>query len=772
MRQHQTFTLCVIFLIIMLVPSAAKADGDVLSVKIGGAEAYEGDKIVLRATITGGKAPFSVTWYDNMMQPFFNDAASEDSRKITATITATRTCDFSVKVTDAEGSVATDVQRIFVNTTDTRTATFEDVYLGNSTYTSGTYYESYAPAFMKGWDTSFVSGGFIFHSLSSTIGTWNTGVTCTNVLTDDFELHNFNVHFASAAGGAYDNSKQYATITDSAYICHAGVCAAPRLFTGFYITSSAELHRSVVNGSDLSPAFTYGDYAYVNIRDEVTGRSVDYYLADYRSENMNEHYCLTSWQWVDLRSLGMSGDRLKLTFHSSRTPAPGASGFCMPGMFCIDNFNGTPEISVAPVQNVESGQRIPLSKFLPQINNGASITYSIYDIEGAYPEDSRFDIDGSFLRITASQCNVRVTIKEFTAGYTWYVTIPVVINGEQAVADFESLFPGSGEYVPIPADNFTDGSYKFVSDTCSGSGFGYSALSGDNSLRSWRYHAAAAMSGHGDSDTYAVMRDSGYVYSMTPDAEISGFYVTNSLATYSDVLEGYSYLTRKFEHGDSLVLTIVNPENGVKVNYPLADYRSDNEADHYCLDTWQWVDLRPLGKINSVRLYLTSSQMLSPGEYGYSLLPQCCIDDFGGSREVKELPAISLTLDERHCAEVLLSDYFNFLDAGFGATVTYAVDELIGVHKSNSVYVDGDRLCFEINEKHPFTVIVRAFCRGDIRYVSIPVTFATGIDSVSSESLPAEQFTTDGIRIGDSPTGGTVTIVRNSDGSVKKILTK
>ena len=770
MKQHFTQTLCIMFIMMLLAPSVTNADDD-LRVDFAEAKAYKGEEIQLRATITGGKAPFIITWYDNMMKPFFNDI-SEVSRKITAKITATRTCDLTVEVTDADGRVASDLQRLFVNTIDAPTATFEDVYLGGSTYTGGAYFKVGASSPMSGWDTSFVSGGFIFHSLASQDGTCGSGIACTNVLADDFVPHNPDVHYATVAEYPLDGSRQYATITDSAYIDHAGVFTSPHPFSGFYITSSAEFVRSVVDGSDLSPEFTDGDYAFVNICDEITGRSVDYYLADFRPDNLNERYLIRTWQWVDLRSLGMVSDRLKMTFHSSRTPAPGATGFCMPGMFCIDDFNGTLQSPVQPVQNIESGQRILLSQFLPQPNNGAAINYSIYDVEGAYSDDARFEIDAPFLKVTASQCNVRVTVKEISCGEAYYATIPVVISGEQKKADFESLTLNSHNYVVAMGNIFTDGSYRFVSDTCTVTGFGYSALYGPQALPITRYHAAQPGGGYNHSDVYAVLSDSACVYSMTPDKPISGFYVANSQETYSNVLEGYDYLKRPFEQGDSLVLTVVNPDNGAKVSYALADYRSENTADHYCLETWQWVDLRSLGNVSSLRLYLTSSQMLEPGESGYNLEPQCCIDDFGGSREIRQCPAVCLTPDEHRRAEIPLKDYFSFSRVPGGATTTYIVDEIKGAPEQTSVYVDGDRLCFEVYQETPFSVIVSATCHGVTLYADIPVTFASDIDTVFPESVAAEYFTIDGMSIGKSAADAPITIVRNADGSVRKILTK
>ena len=67
--------------------------------------------------------------------------------------------------------------------------------------------------------------------------------------------------------------------------------------------------------------------------------------------------------------------------------------------------------------------------------------------------------------------------------------------------------------------------------------------------------------------------------------------------------DGMSDVAGGFQKGDYFKLIIKgkkadNTES--QVEYYLADYRAENEADHYVLDTWQWVDLSSLGEVKSV----------------------------------------------------------------------------------------------------------------------------------------------------------------------------
>ena len=94
------------------------------------------------------------------------------------------------------------------------------------------------------------------------------------------------------------------------------------------------------------------------------------------------------------------------------------------------------------------------------------------------------------------------------------------------------------------------------------------------------------------------------------------------------MLYGDSF-AHKFEQGDWFKLTITGYDaskavTGTVETY-LADLRSENEAEHFILNEWQWVDLSPLGTVQSVQFVLSSSDV---GQWGMNTPGYVCVDDF------------------------------------------------------------------------------------------------------------------------------------------------
>ena len=110
---------------------------------------------------------------------------------------------------------------------------------------------------------------------------------------------------------------------------------------------------------------------------------------------------------------------------------------------------------------------------------------------------------------------------------------------------------------------------------------------------------------------------------------ISGFYITNSAYTMDAILNG-DYANDPFSQGDYLSLTI-HGYNGTTstgdITFYLADYRSSNAAEHYALDTWEWLDLSSLGEVTRLEfeMYTTKSD-----QYGFTTPTYFCLDNFGG----------------------------------------------------------------------------------------------------------------------------------------------
>lgn len=105
---------------------------------------------------------------------------------------------------------------------------------------------------------------------------------------------------------------------------------------------------------------------------------------------------------------------------------------------------------------------------------------------------------------------------------------------------------------------------------------------------------------------------------------IKGMQITNSTYAYLSMRDGDAF-AKKFEEGDYLrIIFKAYKANGdyiaQKVFY-LADFRENKKI---LLNSWQFVDLSSLGKLNKLSLHFESSDT---GMYGINTPTYVCIDD-------------------------------------------------------------------------------------------------------------------------------------------------
>ncbi|MDE6010168.1 MAG: DUF4465 domain-containing protein, partial [Muribaculaceae bacterium] len=123
---------------------------------------------------------------------------------------------------------------------------------------------------------------------------------------------------------------------------------------GMWITNSAWVVKAILEGDGMSDAFGEGDYLTVTFKgyDKEGGvKESTFFLADYRSENPEEHYYVDSWRYWDLSSLG---EVVKIDADMYSTKA-NAYGITTPCYFAFDDLgtvNGgsgiCPSATVAP----------------------------------------------------------------------------------------------------------------------------------------------------------------------------------------------------------------------------------------------------------------------------------------------------------------------------------------------------------------------------------------------------------------------------------------
>lgn len=147
--------------------------------------------------------------------------------------------------------------------------------------------------------------------------------------------------------------------------------------------------------------------------------------------------------------------------------------------------------------------------------------------------------------------------------------------------------------------------------------------------------------GHGanDSEQYAVYYYSNYGRTSETDGEAvkkadgkpfgaQGFYVTNSAWNVQAYTVGDGMTEGAFGEGDWCKLTVYGvKDNEVKgsVDFYLADYRSGNEADHYYVKDWTWLDLSSLGTVDQLNFAVTASRT---NEWGTTTPTYFCMDNF------------------------------------------------------------------------------------------------------------------------------------------------
>lgn len=120
---------------------------------------------------------------------------------------------------------------------------------------------------------------------------------------------------------------------------------SPHYAVGCYVCNNPYAYYTIQKGNPPARKFEQGDWFKLvahglDGQDKETG-TVEYYLADYRSDNADEWTLNDSWQWLDLSSLGQVAS-IYFTMESSDT---GEWGMNTPSYFCLDKLTVSTELS-------------------------------------------------------------------------------------------------------------------------------------------------------------------------------------------------------------------------------------------------------------------------------------------------------------------------------------------------------------------------------------------------------------------------------------------
>ena len=162
-------------------------------------------------------------------------------------------------------------------------------------------------------------------------------------------------------------------------------------------------------------------------------------------------------------------------------------------------------------------------------------------------------------------------------------------------------------------------------------------------------YTAAAGSGYDGSDQYGVAYVMGYgvltdVYAADgQEHTVTGFYVTNNLWTYQNMLEGDATATpfggATGNDPDWFKLTAIGKNAAGQTvgtaEFYLADYRFANNDEDYILNTWEWFDLSTLGAVHTISFELSSTKNNS---YGMITPAYFCLENFNGEAPLPPTP--------------------------------------------------------------------------------------------------------------------------------------
>ncbi|MDR2083967.1 MAG: DUF4465 domain-containing protein [Bacteroidales bacterium] len=214
-----------------------------------------------------------------------------------------------------------------------QTATFEDFELANESHYQGD--ESL---------DGFTSGTFFFgNSFTEEWDYWE-GFAVSNHTTKEFDPdNNIEGQFYNVVGSGYKDSKNFGVV----YPPYGGLSMvtmpenSSMQVKGVYVTNSAWTYYTMLNGDTyMGDPFGQGDWYKIiatgeNSEGETT--TTEFYLADFRSDNPNEHYIIEEWTWFDLSVLGEIVN-VGFDLDASRK---NEYGLTITSYFCIDDFNGT-----------------------------------------------------------------------------------------------------------------------------------------------------------------------------------------------------------------------------------------------------------------------------------------------------------------------------------------------------------------------------------------------------------------------------------------------
>lgn len=156
---------------------------------------------------------------------------------------------------------------------------------------------------------------------------------------------------------------------------------------GCYVCNSPYVYYTIQQGNAYSKKFEQGDWFKLVAHglDEFGSETgtVEYYLADYRSQNADEWKLNNSWEWLDLSSLG----RVLTVYFTLESSDSGQWGMNTPAYFCLDKLT----VSDQKPSSVEEATVAAVKAYYDRAN-------SVIRVEAAEPvEAAVYNMNGALV---------------------------------------------------------------------------------------------------------------------------------------------------------------------------------------------------------------------------------------------------------------------------------------------------------------------------------------------------------------------------------------
>lgn len=430
------------------------------------------------------------------------------------------------------------------------------------------------------------------------------------------------------------------------------------------------------------------------------------------------------WMFINLRDKGLIAT-LKFTAGDS--------------LLQIDNFSGEPLDLIVLLSDVtvNKGGQFTLA---PSINASRGVAPYTYKWTSLYGADLG---TASSLSMTASSLGIyKVTVTD-AWGNTSDASAQVNVIGkavpgtfEEKTLESETYWNGenTGNSVSGTLSYWYTGSYLLAVQNHTATWWGGFGLSNETSTEftSLSHQFRSSTGGGHNSSNYGVyypLSSADLRVTNSADGDsINGFYITNNAYALSSMLNGDG-MAKPFKKGDYFKVT-VKGYNGTSqatgsVDFYLGDYRAANSADHYLLDTWQWVDLRPLGKVKTLTFSFDGTK---ENDMGLTTPTYFCLDDLNGERDITVANQVIVPVGSKN---VQLAGLFTL--EGNGATVTYAFPDGIDSTDIEAAIDDNGMLTLTgKTEGAETSVLLSATEAGKTQFVRLPIMVGrgTGVDQV------------------------------------------